>query len=112
MEIIINGEKKTFSKPLNIQEILCALDIESKVVAVALNTMVVKKQQWGEVIPKDNDRLEFLQFMGGGACEASKIMGSEGVKCASSKGVSARGVGAKGASVEGVGAKGASLKGQ
>ncbi|MDO7253390.1 sulfur carrier protein ThiS [Helicobacter cappadocius] len=66
MKLIINGENKEFSENLNIQQILDNLGIESKVVAVALNSLVIKKQDWGNTIPKENDKLEFLQFMGGG----------------------------------------------
>ncbi|PAF47655.1 thiamine biosynthesis protein ThiS [Helicobacter sp. 12S02232-10] len=66
MELIINGENKSFSKSLSIQEILDSLGIESKVVAVALNSMVVKKQDWSNTFAQDGDKIEFLQFMGGG----------------------------------------------
>ncbi|PAF53944.1 thiamine biosynthesis protein ThiS [Helicobacter sp. 13S00482-2] len=70
MKLIINGENKDFSQTLNIQQILDYLEIESKVVAVALNSLVVKKQDWNNTIPKDGDKLEFLQFMGGGGINA------------------------------------------
>ncbi|PAF52234.1 sulfur carrier protein ThiS [Helicobacter sp. 13S00477-4] len=68
MELIINGEIKTFSDSdnLNIQRILDHLKIESKVVAVALNSLVVKKNDWSNTFPKNGDKIEFLQFMGGG----------------------------------------------
>lgn len=66
MEIFINGKSYEFTTALNIQEILDTLEIESKVVAVALNSVVVKKQNWKETFLANGDKIEFLQFMSGG----------------------------------------------
>lgn len=66
MEIFINGKSYEFTTALNIQEILDTLEIESKVVAVALNSVVVKKQNWKETSLANGDKIEFLQFMSGG----------------------------------------------
>lgn len=66
MEIFINGKSYEFTTTLNIQEILDTLEIESKVVAVALNSAVVKKQNWKETFLENGDKIEFLQFMSGG----------------------------------------------
>lgn len=66
MKLIINGENKEFSESLSVEKILDHLGIESQVVAVALNSLVVKKQDWNSTFPKEGDKLEFLQFMGGG----------------------------------------------
>ncbi len=65
MQLIINGEpKQTSSK--TIQELLLELDIEDKVMAAAVNMDVVKKDVWGSFQLNENDRVEFLQFVGGG----------------------------------------------
>ena len=65
MQVIINGEpKQTSSK--TIQELLLELDIEDKVMAAAVNMDVVKKDVWGSFQLNENDRVEFLQFVGGG----------------------------------------------
>lgn len=66
MEIFINGKSYKFDTALNIQEILDNLEIEDKVVAVALNSLVVKKQNWKETFLENGDKIEFLQFMSGG----------------------------------------------
>lgn len=66
MEIFINGKSYKFNTALNIQEILDNLEIENKVVAVALNSLVVKKQNWKETFLENGDKIEFLQFMSGG----------------------------------------------
>lgn len=66
MQLIINGERKE-SFATNIQELLDELGIESKVMAAAVNMNVVKKELWSEFKLSENDKVEFLQFVGGGA---------------------------------------------
>ena len=34
--------------------------------AAAVNMNIVKKDEWSNFIPKDDDKLELLQFVGGG----------------------------------------------
>ncbi len=66
MKLKINGEDFDFEEGLSIEEILAKLEILDKVMAVALNTVIVKKEQWGKKIPVEDDKLEFLEFVGGG----------------------------------------------
>ena len=66
IKLIINGEDKFFEKELSINEIIESLLITNKVMATAVNTHIIKKDKWNEFYPKDNDRIEFLQFVGGG----------------------------------------------
>jgi sulfur carrier protein len=66
MKLIINGIEKKFETPLTILEILEKLEIKDKAMAVAVNMEIVKKDKWDTFIPKENDKLEVLQFVGGG----------------------------------------------
>ena len=66
MNLIINGENKNFDDNLNLENIINNLDIMDKVMACAVNMDVVKKENWNTFIPKDNDKIELLQFVGGG----------------------------------------------
>lgn len=66
MTLIINGQSMDFDGKKSIQEILDVLNIESKVVAIALNSNLVQKTQYSDTFPSDGDKIEFLQFMGGG----------------------------------------------
>jgi sulfur carrier protein len=66
MKLIINGQEKEYSSSMTIQQIIDNLDIESKVMAAAVNMNVVKKENWSEYTPQDGDKLEFLEFVGGG----------------------------------------------
>ncbi|HIP11868.1 MAG TPA: sulfur carrier protein ThiS [Arcobacter sp.] len=66
MNLIINGENKTFKENTSLKEIIQDLQIEDKVMAAAVNMDIVKKEDWNSFIPKDEDKIELLQFVGGG----------------------------------------------
>ena len=64
--LIINGETKEFSDDSTLQNIITNLQIENKVMAAAVNMNIVKKDDWNKFIPKNDDKIELLQFVGGG----------------------------------------------
>lgn len=66
MTLIINGETKEFSDNFSLQNIITDLQIENKVMAAAVNMNIVKKDEWSSFIPKNDDKIELLQFVGGG----------------------------------------------
>ena len=66
MTLIINGETKEFSDDSTLQNIITNLQIENKVMAAAVNMNIVKKDEWSTYIPQNDDKLELLQFVGGG----------------------------------------------
>jgi len=65
MKLTINGETKETNSQ-TIQTLLIELGIEDKVMAAAVNMDVVKKDVWDSFQLNENDRVEFLQFVGGG----------------------------------------------
>ena len=66
MTLIVNGETKEFKDDLTLQNIITDLQIEKKVMAAAVNMNIVKKDDWNSFIPKNDDKIELLQFVGGG----------------------------------------------
>jgi len=66
MHLIINGETKEFEDNQTLEYIIKSLEIEDKVMAAAVNMEIVKKDQWDEFIIKNDDKIELLQFVGGG----------------------------------------------
>jgi sulfur carrier protein len=66
MRIIVNGENREFQDNSSIEKILDELKIKDKAMAVAVNMNIVKKDNWDKFNPKDGDKLEVLQFVGGG----------------------------------------------
>ena len=66
MNLIINGENKIFEENNTLTSIMNELKIIDKVMACAVNMDIVKKENWATYTPKDNDKIELLQFVGGG----------------------------------------------
>ena len=63
--MLINGKEYDF-KEMTIEEILAELGIKDMVMACAVNTEIVKKDEWGSYKPAEDAKLEFLEFVGGG----------------------------------------------
>ena len=66
MKIIVNGQEREFKEHTTLQEVLQELSLEGKVMAAAVNMNIVKKNEWQDYILKEDDKLELLDFVGGG----------------------------------------------
>ena len=66
MIIIINGKEKEFAQDTTLDEVLNQLDLSTKVMAAAVNMEIVKQDNWKEYKLSDGDKLELLDFVGGG----------------------------------------------
>ena len=66
MNVVVNGKELEIKDNITIQELLKELKIEQKVMAVAVNMEIVKKDKWSEHKINENDKLELLHFVGGG----------------------------------------------
>jgi sulfur carrier protein len=66
MKIVVNGETREFDKEITLQEILKKLSLEGKVMAAAVNMNIIKQDAWGSCIIHEGDKLELLDFVGGG----------------------------------------------
>lgn len=63
--MIINGEKLEF-KELSLKEYLAQKGFKSKFIAVELNGEIVPKANFESLILKQNDKVEIVNFVGGG----------------------------------------------
>lgn len=66
MRITVNGESKEFDEPLAVADLLAALDLEPRKIAVERNLAIVPKSTFQETMIMDGDRIEIVQFVGGG----------------------------------------------
>lgn len=66
MQIIINGEKKEFDENTTLQDVIQQLSLDGKVMAAAVNMEIVKQNNWASHRLNDGDKLELLDFVGGG----------------------------------------------
>jgi thiamine biosynthesis protein ThiS len=69
MVITLNGEKKDISAGLTVEGLLRHLDIKPERVAVEINEEIVRKAAYAATDVKEGDRVEVVQFMGGGSAE-------------------------------------------
>jgi len=66
INIQVNGEKMTVAKDMCLDTLINDLKIQDKIMAAAINTNVVKKDDYKSTTLKEGDELEFLAFVGGG----------------------------------------------
>ena len=66
MQIILNGEPREVPQPITLQDLLHLLELKEDRVAVELNHGIIKRDRWPETQLSDQDRLEIVQFVGGG----------------------------------------------
>jgi sulfur carrier protein len=69
MNILINGEERTFSElktPFTLAALVDILSMKPDRVAVELNRDIVPRDRWPQTQLKDGDRLEIVHFVGGG----------------------------------------------
>lgn len=66
MELIINGEKRRFDGPMRVDELIGALGLEPRKIAIERNLEIVPKSRFGATMLADGDRLEIVHFVGGG----------------------------------------------
>lgn len=65
-ELIVNGEPRRFPGPLTVSELVIALDLAGKRVAIERNGEIVPKGCHAETPLADGDRLEIVVAVGGG----------------------------------------------
>ena len=66
IKIKINGIEKQIPQNTTIKDLLSSLNILDKTMAVAVNMQIVKKDNWDKYILKNGDKIEALNFVGGG----------------------------------------------
>ncbi|WP_297432608.1 sulfur carrier protein ThiS [Sulfurimonas sp.] len=66
MKLIVNGHEKEFDENIRLFQVLEKLELVGKVMAAAVNMEIVKQDTWENYVLKDGDKLELLDFVGGG----------------------------------------------
>jgi len=67
MHVTINGEARTFGRPMTVAQLLDDIGLDVGKVAVERNLEIVPRSGYGNVAIADGDRLEIVHFIGGGA---------------------------------------------
>ncbi len=66
MRLTINGEERSFEGALDIAGLVRALGLDPRKVAVERNLEIVPRSAYARALLADGDRLEIVQFVGGG----------------------------------------------
>ena len=66
MRLIINGEERSFGDVADVAGLVRALGLDARKVAVERNLEIVPRSTYTDVRLIDGDRLEIVQFVGGG----------------------------------------------
>ena len=66
MKIMVNGESRDFRDGVTLEEVIKELGLVGKVMAAARNMQIVKQDKWNETVLQEGDKLELLDFVGGG----------------------------------------------
>lgn len=66
MIVIINGETREVTQGSTLYDVIHLLGVQERVMAAAVNMEIVKQDQWEKAVLHDQDRIELLDFVGGG----------------------------------------------
>ena len=66
MNIVVNGDTKKFGDNITLSKLINELSLDGKVMAAAVNMEIVKQADWDSHVLRDGDKLELLDFVGGG----------------------------------------------
>lgn len=66
MKLEINGEERSVPSSATVRELLEKLKIKPDRIAVELNRRIIRRRDWGQTALKDFDKIEIVQFVGGG----------------------------------------------
>jgi sulfur carrier protein len=76
MKLQINGEEREFANaavPFTLAALIESLGMKPDRVAVELNRDIVPRALWSETALNEGDRLEVVQFVGGGTKRRTQI---------------------------------------
>jgi sulfur carrier protein len=64
--VLVNGKQETAGPGTTVAGYLALKGIDPAVTVVEINGSIVKKEDFGTIIIKNNDTVEILRFVGGG----------------------------------------------
>ena len=66
LRVTINGEGRSLESPVSLRDLLRLLQLQEDRVAIELNRKIIHREKWAETCLQNDDRLEIVQFVGGG----------------------------------------------
>ena len=66
IKIIVNGKQMTVNPKYSLKNLIDKLKLPIKKIAIELNRQIVDKKRISKIILKSGDRIEIVNFIGGG----------------------------------------------
>jgi|TARA_B100000768_G_scaffold71416_1_gene68451 sulfur carrier protein len=66
MNIIVNGDKISIEKNINLENFLKLNNINNKNIVIEVNKIIITKSMWKEKKIKEDDVIEIITAVGGG----------------------------------------------
>ena len=66
IHITLNGEGRKFPAGTTLQGLVAALNLEPERVAIELNRVIVRRDQWTATVVEGGAEVEIVMFVGGG----------------------------------------------
>jgi len=66
MRLQLNGEPREFEGPMTVASLLEKLGLDARKIAIERNLEIVPRSTYGAVALAEGDRLEIVNFVGGG----------------------------------------------
>lgn len=66
MEAVINGEHRALADGTTVSDLIVALDLRGRRIAVEVNRELVCARDFDGRVLRDGDQVEIVQFVGGG----------------------------------------------
>jgi len=67
LNLRINGEDQEVVENTSLQELVTQLKLSPERIAIEVNQKVVRRADWATTPLKEDDRIEIVHFVGGGA---------------------------------------------
>ncbi len=69
MNVTVNGDEKQIAEGTTIAGLLEFLELKSERLAVEVNRQIVRRTAWNSTVLAAGDRIEIVNFVGGGALD-------------------------------------------
>jgi thiamine biosynthesis protein ThiS len=67
LRVYVNGESREIQGNPSLAELINELDLPAARIAVEVNREVVRRGEWATTMLRDEDKIEIVHFVGGGA---------------------------------------------
>ena len=66
MKILVNGEQKIIKDSLSLKHLIELCNLKSERIAVEINGKIIERENFLQTTIKEKDKIEFIEFLGGG----------------------------------------------